>query len=308
MKRIFLLLSIFILSASFAWAQQECFGNSCLPKEVKDDCTTMENNGCVDWTNGIIYATGMGVPNPNFPTQAQRTYSAYQAAKTVAMRNLLQMVENINITSTTTVKAGMLEDDTINTQISGKIRNVQEAGRPQTMNDGSVWVTMKMYMRDIVSILVNNEKFGFQQSARMLQQPKQMMQPQAQPQEPQSSGPQYGGKEDVIYSGLIIDARGQGVAPVMSPKVYAPNGKEVYGSVAVERDFVLKYGIVGYVKDLDSAQSNERVKGNPLLIKANVQSDQNSDLVISEEDAELLYKLDATQTFMREARVLIIIG
>jgi hypothetical protein len=59
---------------------------------------------------------------------------------------------------------------------------------------------------------------------------------------------------------------------------------------------------------MERAKSNERVKGNPLLIKAGGSDKNASDLVISREDAELLNKLDASQTFLREARVIVIIG
>ena len=304
MKLILPLLIVCFITATPVFGQQACVGNNCLPDKVKDDCTIMESNGCIDWDNGIIYATGMGVPNPKFETQAQKTYSAYQAAKTVAMRNLLQMVQGINITSTRTVKAGMLEDDTINTQISGKIRQVQEAGRPQTMNDGSVWVTMKMFMRDIISILVDNQKFAFK-SGDMFKRPS----PEPSQEEARKdTGPEYGGDANTVYTGVIIDARGTGVVPAMSPKIYGPDGKEVYGSIAVEREFALQHGVVGYVKELDEAKGNERVQGNPLLIKAKLSSDKTSDLVVSEQDAKLLNQLDATQSFLREARVVVIIG
>jgi len=262
----------------------------------------MQGNGCIDWTNGIVYATGMGVPNPKFKTQAQRTYSAYEASKTVAMRNLLQMVEEINITSQKTVKAGMLENDVIQTQISGRLRHVQEVGKAKTMSDGSIWVTMKLYLRDIYSILVNNEQFELQSAGQRPTETK----PQKEAEKKTKS--EYGGTADTIYSGLIIDARGTGLTPAMAPKIFDGRGEEVYGSFAIERDFVLKHGIVGYVKDVESAKTNERVKGSPLMIKGKLSTDGSSDLVISDEDAELLRKLDASQTFLREARVIIVIS
>lgn len=310
MKRFLLLFSILSLIALPIYAEDSCFGTSCMPEPVQDDCTVMESNGCIDWTNGIIYATGMGVPNPNFPTQAQKTYSAYQAAKVVAMRNLLQVVEGIHITSTRTVKAGMLEDDTISTQISGRLKHVMEAGKPRTMNDGSVWVTMKMYMRDIISILVGNQQFGL--GAPPQDRPKQSIapppEPKAEDEKATVEGLQYGGKADIIYTGLILDASGTSLTPAMSPKVYDPDGREIYGSAAVDREFVLESGIAGYVKELEKAKKNDRVGGSPLLIRAKPASEDSSDLVISEEDARLLEKLDASQSFLREARVLIIIG
>jgi len=301
MKRLLLITSILIFIQGTIWAEEFCSGASCMPNEVKSNCTTMQGNGCIDWSNGVIYATGMGVPMQNV-SQAQKRYSALEAARLVAMRNLLQMVEGINISSTRTVKAGMLENDTINTQINGRIRQVIQAGKPKEMSDGSVWVTMKMYLRDIMSILIKNEQFDTQETS--------MNKAAAQKQEAEAKkkeGPSYGGDTSTVYTGLIIDARGEGISPAMSPKVYNIEGKEIYGSAAVDRDFVLQHGIVGYVKDLKKAQQHQRVKGNPLIIKAR-SSEKATDLTISNEDASLLEKLDASQSFLREARVLIIVG
>jgi hypothetical protein len=299
MKRLLLITSILIFIQGTIWAEEFCSGASCMPNEVKSNCTTMQGNGCIDWSNGVIYATGMGVPMQNV-SQAQKRYSALEAARLVAMRNLLQMVEGINISSTRTVKAGMLENDTINTQINGRIRQVIQAGRPKEMSDGSVWVTMKMYLRDIMSILIKNEQFDTQEtSMNKAAEPKQEAK--------KKEGPSYGGDADTVYTGLIIDARGVGISPAMSPKVYNTEGKEIYGSAAVDRDFVLQHGIVGYVKDMTKAQQHQRVKGNPLIIKAH-SSEKATDLTISNEDASLLEKLDASQSFLREARVLIIVG
>ena len=304
MKRFSLILVFCFICSGYLWAQESCIGNSCMPKTVQNDCTTMQGNGCIDWTNGVVYATGMGVPNPKFKTQAQRTYSAYEAAKTVAMRNLLQMVEGINITSEKTVKAGMLENDVIQTQISGRLRHVQEIGKAKTMNDGSMWVTMRLFLRDIYSILVNNEQFDVQGADQ--KRPSTTNQTTAETDTKPKS--EYGGSADDIYSGLIIDARGTGITPAMAPKVFGSRGEEIYGSAAIDRDFVLKHGIVGYVKDKNSAKQHERVKGNPLMIKGKLSGSGSSDIVVSDEDAELLKKLDASQTFLREARVMIIIG
>ena len=303
MKQLFPVIVLCIFLVSTTRAQQNCSGNSCMPDKVREDCTVKAANGCIDWSNGVIYATGMGVPNLTLKSPAQRSYSAHRAAQITAMRNLLQMVEGVNITSASTVKMGMLEDDTILSQVKGRLQHVQEVGKPAYKNDGSVVVTMKMYMRDIISILINNNHFRFQDTSRK---------PQGQDSVKQgtkgSDKPEYGGSTDVIYTGLIIDARGSGVEPAMSPKIYDKNGKEVYGSAAVERDFVLQHGIVGYVKDLKNAEEHERVKGNPLLIKAELNPGKSTDLVISDEDTKMLIELDSKQTFLREARVLIIIG
>ncbi len=299
MKQMILLIAICVFSVNLAWAQSNCPGGTCLPAKVKDDCTTRENkNGCIDWTNGIIYATGMGIPNSNVKSKMQRRYSAEAAAVIIAEKNLLKMIQGINIDSKATVKMGMLEEDIIIEQYKGTLFNVLQEGKARFMNDDSAIVTMKMYMRDVVSILMENNHSAFQQTTQVQK---------ADPEKPKTpEGSEYGGSEKTIYTGLIIDARGMKVVPAMSPKVYDNEQKEIYGSAAVERNFALQHGIVGYIKDLKKAQNNDRVKGNPLLIKA-INSQKAVDLIISEKDAELLNKLNTSQTFLREARVMIVL-
>ena len=298
-----LALILLILGANNLFAQG-CFDSSCLPEDVKNSCTENRGNGCIDWGEGIIYATGMGVPNPAFKTAAQKRYAAYEAAKVVALRNLLQMIGDISITSARTVKMGMLESDEIKTQINGKLRNVQEAGQPKSMDDGSVWVTMKMFMKDIRSVILKNEKFG-----GGIQVPVTKQQTTSAPvPEKKKEKDIYGGSVDIQYGGLIIDASGSGITPAMSPKIYDKNGLEVYGSAAVDRDFALKSGVAGYVKELDKALKNDRIRGKALIIKATKHRNKSSDLVISDKDAKLLRELEASQSFLREARVIIVVG
>ncbi len=307
MKKIIQLLTILMMVSGLAFAQQG------LPDKVKEDCTTVKSSGCIDWENGIIYASGLGVPNPaHKDNPAQSRYGAKLAAEKNAEVQLLQMIQGINISSTTTVKDGMLESQVINSSIQGTLYRVENYGPPREMNDGSVWVTKRMHLKDIRKTLLDNGMFesgsgsgssnsGFVQESAG----KDKVEPVPEPILPKS--PEYGGSPDKIYSGLIIDARDSGVVPAMSPKIYAPDGKEVYGSQIVERDFVLQYGIAGYSKELDDAKSNDRVKGNPLLIKAELRPGKTSDLTISSEDAELLKQLESSQSFMREARVLIVL-
>lgn len=308
MRKLSVLTTVLLFFFSVPSVFAECYGTSCLPKKVKDTCTVNKSNGCIDWENGIIYAVGMGVPNPKFSSAAQRRYSAYEAAKTVAMRNLLQMVEGVNINSTKTVKAGMLENDEIQTQISGKLRQVEEVGQPVSSGDSSVWVTMRMYMRDIMSVLEGNNQFFLPE--RTAKSPELQSTPVTNSEDPEKKEKAsiYGGSADQVYNGLIIDGRGTGVVPAMSPKIYDQNGKEVYGSSAVDREFAIKFGIAGYLKDLEKAKSNDRIKGNQLVLKA-IKSlgKKSSDLEISNADGTLLNQLDAAQSFMREGRVIILI-
>ena len=281
----------------------ECAGVDCLPKKVKKSCTEQQANGCIDWEKGVIYATGMGVPNPKFKSAPQRKYSSLQAALVVAKRNLLEMVQDVQISSSQTVKEGMLESDVIKTEVHGTLRHVAQVGKARSSSDGSTWVTVKMYMRDILGVLSKNEGFapmgGEVTNSTVSQAKTKPMSKQAK---------SYGGDTKTIYTGLIIDASGSGVKPAMSPKILSASGEEIYGSFVISRKYALEYGVAAYVKDIKKAKKNERVKGNPLLLKAKLHSSsKKSDLKLSDADADLLKELNKTQTFLKEARVIILL-
>lgn len=295
----------------------QCFEATCIPREIKESCTVDKSKGCIDWTNGIVYAVGLGVPNKKFEDPAQREAMTLRAAKVEGMRNLLEMLEGVNITSSTTVREGMLENDAIDSQIRGKLQNVIQAGQ-KTMSNGSVWMTVKMFMKDIRPILLyggqakESADTWHTDSARS---PETDRLPQedagreaGETETADSDEIHYGGSADEIYTGMVLDARGTGVIPALAPKIYDESGREVYGSAAVDRDFALKFGIVGYAKEAEKAKSNERVRGSVLFLKAKgLFGGRRSDLQLTEEDANLLTQLDKSQSFLREARVMIVI-
>ena len=297
------LLAMSLLLVSSPLMAAECSGVDCLPKKVKKSCTEQQTNGCIDWEKGVIYATGMGVANPRFKSAAQRKYSSHQAALVVAKRNLLEMVQDVQISSSQTVKEGMLESDVIKTEVHGTLRHVAEVGRPKSSSDGSTWVTVKMYMRDILGALSTNEGF-----APMGGEVSKSTVSQAETKPMSQQAKSYGGNAKTIYTGVIIDASGSGVKPAMSPKVLSASGEEIYGSFVISRKYALEFGVAAYVKEMKKAKANERVKGNPLLLKATLHSSaKKSDLKLSDADAELLKELNKTQTFLKEARVIILL-
>ena len=311
MKRLTILLICLVFGAVHLFAQ--CFEAACIPREIKETCTVDKSTGCIDWTNGILYAAGLGVPNKKFEDPAQRHAMALRAAKLEGMRNLLEMLEGVHITSSTTVKEGMLNNDVIETQIRGKLKNVVQAGQ-KTMGNGSIWITVKMYMKDIRPILLEGvrkrESDTWHADSGQAQVEERPVREETAVEETavESSEMHYGGSIDTIYTGLVVDARGTGVVPALAPKIYSETGREVYGSAAIDREFALKFGIVGYAKDLEKVKSDDRVKGNILFLKARgLFGGQNSDLKIAEEDAELISQLDRSQSFLREARVMILV-
>ena len=272
---------------------QDCAGAGCLPQEAQNQCTKNFREGCIDWANGVFYAVGFGVPNTKFKSAAQRNYSAQVAAEQVAMRNLLRLVETTLLDSETTVQDGMLESDRIRTKIKGQIRQVQMMGAPRYMSDGSVSVIMKMQMREVIKVLAEDPRI------KAFSAPHEIQAPQALGSTSTASG---------VFTGLLIDARGTEISPALSPKVLNEDGDVIYGFADVDRQFSLEQGMMGYLKDPQAARSNERIKDRPFEIKALHSSGKNNaDLVISNADGVRLRQMNREQSFLREARVMVVL-
>jgi len=111
-----------------------------------------------------------------------------------------------------------------------------------------------------------------------------------------------------VYTGLIFDAQHLSFIPSASPKILDEDGREVYGSAYVDKEWVEKQGIAGYAKSLEEANANQRVSGNPLVIKATkVTGANNRDLVISNEDARKIRELAKNINFLDRAKVIIVV-
>jgi hypothetical protein len=111
-----------------------------------------------------------------------------------------------------------------------------------------------------------------------------------------------------VYTGLIFDAQSLPFVPSASVKILDEDGREVYGSAYVSKEWAEKQGIVGYAKSLEDAKANQRVAGNPLVFKVmKVTGPNNKDLVISNEDARKVRDLAKNINFLDKAKVMVVV-
>ncbi len=244
--------------------------------------------GQVDWTSQVIRATGIGAPNPAMPVSAQRA-GAIEAAKRVALRNLLETIKGMNLTSETTIRNAMMENDVIVTKVSGVVRGFTVVDT-KYMSTGDIEVTVEMPITGALLDAVLPQQMG--QALGTLSRQQQQM-----------PATQTG-----VYTGLIVDARGLGVRPAMAPKILDENNQEVYGSRYVSREWAVKIGMVGYDKDLNKARNNDRVAGNPLIVKAiKVVGPNKADVVVSNDVAAQIRNAAANQNFLDKCKVMFIV-
>ncbi len=273
-----IVLAILMLAGGGALAQ--------LVGTVSDVVNPAGSTGKVDWTTGVITAVGIGAPPANPVNAAQARAMAERAAQVVAYRNLLEAVKGVQVDSNTTVENFVVTSDVVKTQVSGIIQGATVMDK-KYMSDGSVEVTVGMKLTGALADALLPKGAGT-------------------PQMPAGAAP--AANPGQIYTGLIVDARGLGVRPAMSPKILSEDGREVYGSARVNRDWAVREGMVGYLKDPSSAQTNPRVTDKPLLVKAvKVSGDGRVDMVISNADAAALQNVTQNLSMLEKCRVIVLV-
>lgn len=251
---------------------------------IKDVETSVGSSGKVDWTTGVVTAVGIGAPPANPANPAQARAMAERAAQVVAYRNLLEAIKGVRVDSQTTVENFMVTSDVIRTQVSGFVQGATIMDK-KYMSDGSVEVTVGMKLTGALA---------------------EQLLPQTLSAQP--TGIAAPGGSGQAFTGLIVDARGLGVRPAMAPKVLNEDGKEVYGSAWINREWAVREGMVGYLKDPVQAQQNPRVTDKPLLVKAlKTTGDARVDVVISNADAAMLHGASQNMSFLEKCRVIVLV-
>ncbi len=254
---------------------------------IKDVIEPSGSSGKVDWTTGVITAVGIGAPPAQPANAAQARAMAERAAQVVAYRNLLEAVKGVRVDSTTTVENFMVTSDVIRTEVSGIIQGATVMDK-KYMSDGSVEVTVGMKLTGALA---------------------DALLPKGPTTPPTASGvPGSAPAAGQLYTGLVVDARGLGIRPAMAPRILNEDGKEVYGSAWISRDYAVREGMVGYLKEPAAAQTNPRVADKPLMVKAiKTSGDARVDAVISNADAAALQSASQNLSMLEKCRVIILV-
>ncbi len=267
-------ISIFILSVVFS-----------------QSVVTQLEGGSVDYSAQAINAVGIGFVPTNAVNAGQARRMALRIAKQDALRQLIEIVNGVTLTSETTMSGAMV-DDVINTKVRGFIRGARQVGQPKYLSDTSVEVEFTVPMSGISDIILppvtapvapaNNtvatESVGSPTTA--------------------SGG----------VSGLIIDARGLSARPAMAPRILDQNGNAVYGPGKYDRKYAVTNGVAGYSKTLEAASKDPRVAGNPLVIKGLSTAGTNrTDITIANADVSRIDVADRNGNILKDCRVLILL-
>ena len=293
-----------------------------------------DTTGNIDWGKRTITVKGIGAPNPEMPEATQRP-AAVRAAQLMALRNALETIKGIQISSETTIENFMVTDEYVTTSIDGFIKGFKFEPNPHYMSDGSVEISVTVPLDGPHGL--GNALYGKGDSI-VKDKPTVTVMPTptkpvdtakpatpvttdkppatATPATPVTDKPTATATPEPapqikpqVFTGLIIDAKGLGIKPAMAPKVFDEAGNEVYGTMYVSRDFAVKYGMAGYAKSVEDASKNkDRVGKTPENVKAIKASGANKcDVVISSGDANAVRSSAKNLKFLQECRVIIVV-
>lgn len=99
--------------------------------------------GEVNWTEQYIEVVGSGVA-PSSGSSGQQKLMARRAATADAYRNLLELVEGVQVSAETTVRDFVTKSDVVRLQVQGVIKGATPVGPPRQSSDGAVEITLRM--------------------------------------------------------------------------------------------------------------------------------------------------------------------
>ena len=239
-------------------------------------------DGGVNWTRQIIYGKGVGVAPPSTESAQQGRSLAIEAGLAGARRELLSIVRGLRIDGASTVQDAMTANPVLESRVPGVVRGSQLV-EVRELGGGAVEVTVALALTGDFAALVF---------------PPGGSRPSG------TTGP----LPAVIYTGLVVDARGLGVRPALLPKVVTEGGEEVYGFSVVDRGWAIQHGLAAYSRSVSAARSYTRVANRPLTIRALAAAGAHkTDIVVSTIDAQLLLGSHQNLAFLEKARVMVVV-
>lgn len=273
--------------------------------------------GEVDYEKGIIRAQGMGVAPTKAVNMAQARIMARRAAVVDGYRQLVEAVKGVNIDSETTTEMNMVTSDVVRSQVSAAVKGARVVDEHMDP-DGAYVVTMEVPMFGVSGSLaaavmprpaavesfpqpvadVAPASVSVSATASVNVTVNAPVATNASSAADAPAGQAIGG-----FTGLVVDCRGLGLRPVMSPVIKNASGQSIYGYKNLNYDGVIANGMAGYTSDISRVA---RAGANPLVVKAERLDNNNGNPVLSVADANRVLIENAASGFLDKTNVVFV--
>lgn len=111
------------------------------------------------------------------------------------------------------------------------------------------------------------------------------------------------------YTGVVVNAAGSGIKPCMSPNIYYKSGDTyelLYGPNDGRPRDANMHALVVWERTLTGASDNTRVTRTPFVVSATHLAKEQSALAISEEDAQMIEKINKDAQLLEDGRVVVV--
>jgi hypothetical protein len=265
--------------------------------------------------------------------EGQSHFKAVRAATVVAQRDLLESFQGLTIAGKTTIRDGMLANDTVASEVKGFLRGAVKCGERYHPERGYAEVCMRLYIRgrggayDIILPLLARE--GVLESAapegpryvpEVVDRPRERPQavttpPQAiaappEVPEPPEAVPEVAPPSALAHpsDGLIIDLEGMGFKPAIVNRILTDKGEVVFGPSRVVNTVLVERGCGGFTNQSEKARGLLATWGseNPLTIRA-TGVHEGTDAVVDPDTAAAIFTHDQRTSFLSQAKVVFLI-
>jgi hypothetical protein len=124
-----------------------------------DEVVIESGYGSINWSQGVVYATGYGTARPD-ASPAQKRILSERAAVVDAQRNLLEMTQGVRITSVLTTDQAMNKSREIATRIEGIIKGARVTKRHYQRDVATITMAMPMAGRFLHTLLPPGQALG----------------------------------------------------------------------------------------------------------------------------------------------------
>lgn len=281
----------------------------------------------MDWSgDSKITVQGTGVAPTYAVNAVQARMLARRAAVVDAYRQLAEMVKGVNVDSETTVENMMVTSDVTKTKVTALIQGARVVSE-QAIDGGGYAVTMEMSVFGAsnslaTAVLPTNTvptSFPAPDASVPASTPSSVqVTPGTTTQQtpattlPSVMVPSHQGSSAAAapagqaiggYTGLIVDCRGLGLKPVMSPVIKNANGEPIYGYKNLDSATVIANGMASYTTDLSKAT---RAGSNPLVVKAIGLDNHNGNPILSVADANRVLIENGATGFLDRTNVVFV--